>query len=61
MSMLGRSAWWLPRRPARVLPNVDVEGKSLLERLDESKDSVKDGFELHFGTRSNVGMKEGPS
>jgi RND superfamily putative drug exporter len=32
MSMLGRSAWWLPRWLARALPNVDVEGQSLLDR-----------------------------
>ncbi|WP_083749511.1 MMPL family transporter [Frankia sp. CcI49] len=29
MALLGRSAWWLPRRLDRVLPNVDVEGASL--------------------------------
>ena len=33
MSILGRSAWWLPRWLARLLPNVDVEGQSLLDRL----------------------------
>ena len=32
MSMLGRPAWWLPRWLARVLPDVDVEGQSLLDR-----------------------------
>jgi RND superfamily putative drug exporter len=32
MSLLGRSAWWLPRWLARLLPNVDVEGQSLLDR-----------------------------
>ncbi|WP_282772373.1 MMPL family transporter, partial [Saccharomonospora viridis] len=29
MSLLGRSAWWLPRWLDRVLPNVDVEGEKL--------------------------------
>lgn len=29
MHLLGRSAWWLPRWLARVLPDVDVEGASL--------------------------------
>jgi RND superfamily putative drug exporter len=32
MSLLGGSAWWLPRWLARILPNVDIEGQSLLER-----------------------------
>src|SRR5262249_6070171 len=26
MALLGRSAWWLPRRLDRRLPNVDIEG-----------------------------------
>jgi RND superfamily putative drug exporter len=26
MSLFRNSAWWLPRRLARVLPNIDVEG-----------------------------------
>ncbi|BEL10127.1 MMPL family transporter [Actinoplanes sichuanensis] len=29
LSLLGRSAWWLPRWLDRVLPDVDVEGTSL--------------------------------
>ncbi|MCO8277976.1 MMPL family transporter [Actinoplanes sp. TRM 88003] len=29
MHLLGRSAWWLPRRLDRLLPNVDVEGAAL--------------------------------
>lgn len=29
MHLLGKSAWWLPRWLARILPNVDVEGASL--------------------------------
>lgn len=29
MSLLGRSAWWLPRWLDRILPNVDVEGEKL--------------------------------
>ena len=33
MSLLGRSAWWLPRWLARVLPNVDIEGEGLRAHL----------------------------
>jgi putative drug exporter of the RND superfamily len=29
MHLLGRSAWWLPRRLDRILPHVDIEGASL--------------------------------
>ncbi|GGU33190.1 MMPL family transporter [Streptomyces lavendofoliae] len=31
LALLGRRAWWLPRRLDRVLPNVDVEGEGLRE------------------------------
>jgi RND superfamily putative drug exporter len=33
LSLLGRSAWWLPRWLDRILPNVDVEGERLAEQL----------------------------
>ena len=33
MSLLGRSAWWLPRWLDRALPNVDIEGEGLREHL----------------------------
>lgn len=29
MTLLGKSAWWLPKWLDRILPNVDVEGSSL--------------------------------
>ncbi|PWJ53012.1 putative drug exporter of the RND superfamily [Quadrisphaera granulorum] len=29
MHLLGRSAWWIPRWLARIIPDVDVEGASL--------------------------------
>jgi putative drug exporter of the RND superfamily len=34
MSLLGRSAWWLPRWLSRILPNVDVEGEKLTRMLE---------------------------
>jgi putative drug exporter of the RND superfamily len=34
MTLLGRSAWWLPRWLDRLLPNVDVEGEKLRHQLD---------------------------
>ncbi|WP_305786515.1 MMPL family transporter [Symbioplanes lichenis] len=33
LSLLGRSAWWLPRWLDRALPNVDVEGEQLTKHL----------------------------
>ncbi|MFD5141290.1 MMPL family transporter [Streptomyces sp. NPDC058378] len=35
LALLGRRAWWLPRRLDRVLPNVDVEGEGLRKDLPE--------------------------
>ncbi|MGX7761061.1 MMPL family transporter [Streptomyces angustmyceticus] len=33
LALLGRSAWWLPGWLQKILPNVDVEGEGLRERL----------------------------
>ena len=35
MTLLGKSAWWLPRWLDRILPNVDVEGEKLRHQLDD--------------------------
>ncbi|MDF6020506.1 MMPL family transporter [Streptomyces sp. JH34] len=35
LALLGRRAWWLPRRLDRVLPNVDVEGEGLRKELSD--------------------------
>jgi RND superfamily putative drug exporter len=35
MTLLGRSAWWLPRWLDRLLPHVDVEGERLRHQLDD--------------------------
>ncbi len=35
MSLLGKSAWWLPKWLDRLLPNVDVEGSSLEREKDK--------------------------
>jgi putative drug exporter of the RND superfamily len=37
MSLLGRSAWWLPRWLDRLLPRVDVEGSRLSEPPKEDR------------------------
>ena len=33
MALLGRSAWLLPNRLGRIVPDVDIEGEKLRERL----------------------------
>ncbi|MDX3194128.1 MMPL family transporter [Streptomyces sp. MN03-5084-2B] len=38
MSLLGRSAWWLPKWLDRILPDVDVEGEKLAKHLDEPEE-----------------------
>jgi RND superfamily putative drug exporter len=34
MTLLGRSAWWMPRWLQRVLPNMDIEGENLREHRE---------------------------
>jgi RND superfamily putative drug exporter len=34
MVLLGRSAWWLPRALARVLPPISIEGEGFIRSLD---------------------------
>ena len=36
MALLGRRAWWMPRRLDRLVPNVDIEGEKLLKGLSPS-------------------------
>jgi uncharacterized membrane protein YdfJ with MMPL/SSD domain len=36
MALLGHRAWKLPRRLERVVPDVDIEGESLIESLQPS-------------------------
>ena len=42
MTLLGRTSWYLPRWLDKVLPNVDIEGKKLLESLDHPSDPTSD-------------------
>ena len=41
MTLLGRSAWWLPRWLDKLLPDVDVEGEKLRHRLDDVTEPVR--------------------
>jgi uncharacterized membrane protein YdfJ with MMPL/SSD domain len=31
MALMGKSAWWLPKRLDRAMPNLDIEGEGLVE------------------------------
>ncbi|APO46117.1 hypothetical protein BS614_20185 [Paenibacillus xylanexedens] len=45
MTLLGRSAWYLPKWLDRILPNIDVEGESVMKdthSIDTSISSKKD-------------------
>lgn len=37
MAVLGRSAWYLPKWLDNVMPNVDIEGESIMKELEQSK------------------------
>ncbi|AKG46414.1 membrane protein [Streptomyces xiamenensis] len=41
LGLLGRSAWWLPSWLERALPDVDVEGEKLQQRLGAPRDGTK--------------------
>lgn len=46
MTLLGRSAWYLPKWLDRVLPNVDVEGDQLLKKLEARMPPAEPEHEL---------------
>src|SRR5664279_4329118 len=48
MTLLGRTAWYLPRWLDRVLPNVDIEGERLLAKLGAADPQHEDaGYGVH--------------
>jgi RND superfamily putative drug exporter len=40
ISLLGRSAWWLPGWLSKILPNVDIEGERLRRHLATEPDAA---------------------
>jgi hypothetical protein len=34
--MLGRRAWWLPKRMRGLVPNLDIEGEKLVTAMREA-------------------------
>jgi len=41
MTLLGKSAWYLPKWLDKLLPNIDIEGESLMEEKSKESDKVK--------------------
>ncbi|OWA37511.1 hypothetical protein B9G55_05510 [Saccharibacillus sp. O16] len=37
MTLMGRSAWYLPKWLDRILPNIDVKGESVMEEVERRK------------------------
>ena len=33
MALLGRRAWWMPKRLERIVPDVDIEGEAVTKGL----------------------------
>jgi RND superfamily putative drug exporter len=52
LSLLGKSAWWLPRWLDRILPDVDVEGERLRSHLDgdQHADAPVGAWPVVYGT-----------
>ncbi|WP_108987543.1 MMPL family transporter [Streptomyces coelicoflavus] len=43
LALLGRSAWWLPRRVDRLVPDLDIEGERLGRGAHGGDDAASDG------------------
>ncbi|MFD7435431.1 MMPL family transporter [Streptomyces sp. NPDC059861] len=48
LAMVGRGAWWLPRRLDRLLPDLDIEGARL--RADPHREPVRPLTEIKAGS-----------
>lgn len=63
MTLLGASAWWLPRWLDRIIPNVDIEGAALDQAGSHAAaapvDQVPD--DAHHGTHAAHGVHAAPA
>ncbi|QJX80329.1 MMPL family transporter (plasmid) [Priestia megaterium] len=41
MTLMGKSAWYLPKWLDKILPNIDVEGESIMEELDNKSNKLR--------------------
>ena len=47
MFLIGERIWWMPRWLDRVLPDLDIEGERLIERLSEGPIRADRGDDRH--------------
>ncbi|MFD4703566.1 MMPL family transporter [Gottfriedia sp. NPDC058432] len=40
MTLMGKSAWYLPKWLDKILPNIDVEGESIIQRMDNKSEKI---------------------
>jgi RND superfamily putative drug exporter len=38
MTLLGKSAWWLPKWLSKLIPNVDIEGEKLTQQHTHTRE-----------------------
>ena len=43
LTLLGDKAWWMPKWLDKLVPNMDVEGATLLEELEHKDSDKSDG------------------
>ncbi|PFJ93895.1 hypothetical protein CN957_30150 [Bacillus cereus] len=40
MTLMGKSAWYLPKWLDKILPNIDVEGESIIHRVENKSEKI---------------------
>jgi len=38
MTLMGKSAWYLPKWLDKILPNIDVEGETIMNHLEQKSE-----------------------
>ena len=55
LTLLGDKAWWMPKWLDKLVPNMDVEGATLLDTLEEEAEQPADHDEQAETAKSTVG------
>ena len=37
MILMGKAAWYMPKWLDKILPNIDIEGESIIKELEKKK------------------------
>ncbi|PKG22653.1 MMPL family transporter [Niallia nealsonii] len=51
MTLLGKSAWYLPRWLDKILPNIDIEGETIMKTVEKQKKTEKNTNPVEKGRR----------